>query len=203
MYPEALGWAAALFGASGALPQVIRFFQTKTTAGVSAFAWQTALGAYIAWTCHGFISGHANVWLPNVLLFLCSLTILSQLRRDRSLPFLALVAPGVLLGVATVALDLGLGPVAFAIASFLPSALSQLAQLRDLMLTSNIRGVSMPFLVLNVVNQTLWVTWAMMVGEVSVMLVGTSLGSLMVLNLVWGVLRHRGWVRARLALLSS
>ncbi|MET0692724.1 MAG: PQ-loop domain-containing transporter [Propionibacteriaceae bacterium] len=203
MLIDALGWAAAVFGSSVALPQVIRLLRTKTTAGVSLMAWQLALGANISWVSHAVITGHLNILVPNLVLLICTVTILNQLRRDRGLAVLTLVGPGLLLAVVTVALNVTLGPVAFAIAAFLPSAIAQLAQFQDLVLIPNIRGVSTPFLAMSVMNQVLWVSWATGVGEVSVMLVGSSLGTLMCLNLVWSLLRRYHVVQARLALMSA
>ena len=45
----------------------------------------------------------------------------------------------------------------------------------------------------------IWVTWAALAGESSVILVGSSLGVLMAMNLCWAVLRRLRLVRARLA----
>jgi hypothetical protein len=56
---------------------------------------------------------------------------------------------------------------------------------------------------LNVVNQILWLGWAMLVGETSIMLCATALGAMMLANLSWAALRRSGVVRARLADLSA
>ena len=49
----------------------------------------------------------------------------------------------------------------------------------------------------------LWFSWSLLVGEQSITLVASTLGSLMALNLLWAYLRRTGRVRARLALLSA
>lgn len=203
MFVDALGWAAAVFGASVALPQVVRLLRTRTTSGVSQIAWQLMLGTNIAWTSHGVLSGHANVWVPNLVMLCCTVTILSQIRRDRGLSLPALLAPGLLLGLVTVGIDVTLGSVAFALAAFLPSALSQLAQLQGLILAPNIRGVSLPFLVMNVGNQILWFSWSVLVGEIAVTLCASSLGTMMALNMVWAMLRRGKFVRARLSMMYA
>ncbi|MCW2803585.1 MAG: hypothetical protein JWN06_1802 [Propionibacteriaceae bacterium] len=203
MFVEALGWAAAAWGASVALPQVVRLLRTRTTAGVSLISWQLAIGGNIAWTSHGFATGHANVWLPNLIMFCCSVTILLQMRRDRGVPLLSLFGPGLLLGLVTLGIDLTLGPVPFAIAAFLPSAFSQLAQLHDLVVAPNIRGVSLPFLIMNVFNQCLWFGWSMLASEISVTMCASALGAMMTTNMVWALLRRRGVVRARLAMMYA
>ncbi|HET9872953.1 MAG TPA: PQ-loop domain-containing transporter [Propionibacteriaceae bacterium] len=203
VFVQALGWAAAICGASVALPQVLRLLGTSTTKGVSLLAWQLAIAANIAWTTHGVLTAHSNVWVPNLILFFCSVLILLQIGRDRRIGLLKLFGPGVLLGVATIGIDLTVGPVAFAVAAFLPSAFAQLAQFQDLVLAPNIRGVSMPFLIMSVINQALWLGWSVLAGEVSIILCAASLGAMMTANLVWALLRSRRLVRARLAMMYA
>ena len=72
-----------------------------------------------------------------------------------------------------------------------------------LRLHRNLSLVSVAFLALNVVNQALWLTWSVMVGETSIMLCATTLGTLMMGNVIWAGLRRQGVVRARLAELSA
>ncbi|HEV2929296.1 MAG TPA: hypothetical protein VGW74_11445 [Propionibacteriaceae bacterium] len=81
--------------------------------------------------------------------------------------------PGLVLGVGTVALDLLAGPVAFAVSALLPALLAQVAQLHTLFIQPKIGGVSLGYMTMNVVNQLIWVTWAALAGESSVILVGT------------------------------
>ena len=203
MFLDLLGWAAALLASSVALPQVIRLFRTRGTGGVSVMAWRLTLAANIAWTLHGVQGANATIIVPNLLFMICSILILVQIGRDRNLPWISLFLPSA--GLATVAatLDFGLGPIAFAIAAGLPSVLGQLMQLRELLLAPSIGGLSMPFLALNTLNQVLWLTWALLTHEQSVMLVASAMGLLMALNLTWAWLRRTGRVRARLASLAA
>jgi uncharacterized protein with PQ loop repeat len=199
MLIEALGWAAAAFGSLVALPQVVKLFQTGAAAGVSLMMWQATLGANIAWTVHGLLGGYTNLWLPNVIFFCCSTLILLQIQRDRRLSWWKLLLPGLALGVATVALDVLAGPVAFAVAALLPALLAQVAQLHTLFIRPNVGGVSLGYMAMNVVNQLIWVTWAALAGESSVIMVGSTLGVLMAVNFGWAVLRRLRVVRARLS----
>ena len=203
MHILVLGWAAALLAATVAIPQVVRVLRTGTTAGISVTAWRLTLGANLAWAAHGFLSGHANIWLPNLLFACSSVIILNQLRRDHRLGWLATFGPSALLGALTFVLDLTIGPLGFAVAAALPSVLAQLVQFQELVIAPRIAGVSIPFLALNVVNQTLWLSWAIPAGERSVVGVAGVVGSAMALNLVWAILRRHGVVRARLALMSA
>ena len=199
MFIEALGWAAAAFGSLVALPQVVKLFSTGSAAGVSLTAWQAAFGANIAWTAHGVLGGYANLWLPNVVFLCCSTLVLVQMQRDRRIGWGRLALPGLAQAAVAVALDLWAGPVAFAVAALLPALLAQVAQLQALFLKPNVSGVSLGYMTMNVVNQLIWVTWAAFAGESSVLLVGSTLGVMMVLNLLWATLRRFRVVRARLA----
>jgi uncharacterized protein with PQ loop repeat len=203
VFVVALGWVAAALAATVALPQVIKLLRNRTTAGISLTAWRLTLAANIAWTGHGVVAGHANIWLPNFLFMVCSVIILNQLRRDRVLPWAATFGPSVLLGLVTLGLDVTYGPLVFAIAAGLPSVIAQMLQFQELVVAPRISGVSLPFLAMNWVNQALWFSWALLVGEQSITMVASTMGVLMGLNLLWAVLRRQGVVRARLALLSA
>jgi hydrogenase-4 membrane subunit HyfE len=50
-----------------------------------------------------------------------------------------------------------------------------------------------------VMNQGIWLTWAVLAPEISVMIVAGGLGTLMTLYLILGVLRRLNFVRAPLA----
>jgi uncharacterized protein with PQ loop repeat len=203
VFIEALGWAAAVLGAGVALPQVVRLFQTRTTAGLPLAAWQSTMGANIAWLGHGLLTGHANIWLPNLCYLIITVVILSTLWIERRLSPIGTFAPGLALGAVAASLDIWAGPVVFAIAALLPSAFTQLAQFRALVISTNVTAVSMVFLIVNVINQALWLSWGLLAGETSIILVSTALGTLMLANLAWGVMRRFGLVRARLADLSA
>ena len=89
-----------------------------------------------------------------------------------------------------VAVDVFSGPVAFAVIAFIPAALSQLAQLRSLVRSRSIQGVSLWWLAYCVLNQGIWLGWSLLAREISVMIVATGLGTLMTLNLIQGALRR-------------
>lgn len=203
MLVVALGWFAAALASVVALPQVIKLFRSRTTAGISLTAWRLTFAANIAWMSHGFVVGYANIWLPNLIFLLCSLTILLQLRRERSLGWVVTFGPSVVLGLTTLSIDVLYGPVAFAIAAGLPSVIAQIMQFHELVLAPRISGVSLPFLALNTVNQAVWLTWALLAGEQSITMAASTMGVLMGINLVWALLRKTGVVRARLAVLSA
>jgi uncharacterized protein with PQ loop repeat len=200
---ELLGWAAAASLAAVALPQAIKLLRSKTIAGISPAAWQMMLGVNLSWSAHGLFTHHPNIWVPNLIFLGCSATILTQLARQgvRSVPRLFL--PGVALASVAFALDVTAGPVVFALVAVIPSATAQLAHLRALIVARSIHGVSMTFLIINIVNQCLWVSWSLLAHERSVTLVASCTGSLMMVNLVWATLRRLGVVRRKVTVLSS
>ena len=68
------------------------------------------------------------------------------------------------------------------------------------MVSRSIHGVSLWWLAYCVLNQGVWLTWAVLAHEISVMIVTTGLGTLMTLNLILGVLRRLNFVRTPLSL---
>ena len=199
----ALGWAAATLASFVALPQVIKLLRSGTTAGVSLTAWRLMLAAGVAWTGHGVVSGHLNIVVPNLLLLLSTLVILTRLRRDRGIGWVATFGPGLVLGLLNLGINVAFGPLAFAIAAGIPSVCAQFIQFHELFLTPRINGVSLPFLAMNTLNQALWLGWALLANEQSIRLAASVMGVLMAVNLTWCLLRRRGVVRARLALMSA
>lgn len=203
MLVVALGWAAATLASVVALPQVVKLLRSGTTAGISLTAWRLMLAANVAWTGHGVVSGHLNIVLPNLLLLLCTVVILLRLCRDRGIGWAVTFGPGLVLGLLNLGINVAFGPVAFAIAAGIPSICAQIIQFHELFLTPRITGISLPFLAMNTVNQAFWLGWALLVDEQSIMLAASVMGVLMAVNLTWCLLRRRGLVRARLALMSA
>jgi uncharacterized protein with PQ loop repeat len=200
VFVQILGWIAALVGACVSLPQVIRLLRVRTTAGVSELTWQLVFGVNLAWITHGVITHHANIVVHNALFASCTSTILILVHRDRGTGLWKLFSPGILVAGLMVSVDVLAGPVAFAVTAFLPAAVSQLAQLRSLVVSHSIHGVSLMWLACNVINQAIWFTWSVLVHEVSVTLVAIGMGTLMTVNLILGTLRRLQFVRPRLSL---
>jgi uncharacterized protein with PQ loop repeat len=203
VFVSILGWIGAVTGALVALPQVVRILRTSATTGISPLTWQLLIGVNLAWMTHGVINHHPNIVVSNTVYALCTATILILLWRHRGIRLWQLFVPGILLGVLMVAVDMFSGPVAFAVIALIPAALSQLAQLRSLVFSRSIQGVSLWWLGYSVFNQGIWLTWSLLVHETSVMIVASGLGTLMTLNLIQGALRRLNLVGARLSLSDS
>jgi uncharacterized protein with PQ loop repeat len=200
VFVDILGWIGAATGSLVALPQVVRILRTSVTTGISPLTWRLLIGVNLAWMAHGVITHHPNIVVSNTVYALCTAMILILLWRHRGIRLWQLFVPGILLGALMVAVDVFSGPIAFAVIAFIPAALSQLAQLRSLVVSRSVHGVSLWWLAYCVLNQTIWLTWAVLASEISVMIVATGLGILMTLNLILGVLRRLNLVRAPLSL---
>jgi uncharacterized protein with PQ loop repeat len=200
VFVDILGWIGAATGSLVALPQVVRILRTGATTGISPLTWRLLVGVNLAWMAHGVISHHPNIVVSNTVYALCTSTILILLWRHRGIRLWQLFVPGILLGTLMVSVDAFSGPIAFAVIAFIPAALSQMAQLRSLVVSRSVLGVSLWWLAYCVLNQTIWLTWAVLADEISLIIVATGLGILMTLNLILGVLRRLNFVRAPLSL---
>jgi uncharacterized protein with PQ loop repeat len=200
VFVDILGWIGAATGSLVALPQVVRILRTGATTGISPLTWRLLVGVNLAWMSHGVITHHPNIVVSNTVYALCTSTILILLWRHRGIRLWQLFVPGILLGALMVAVDAFSGPIAFAVIAFIPAALSQMAQLRSLVVSRNVHGVSLWWLAYCVLNQTIWLTWAVLAHEISLIIVATGLGIIMTLNLILGVLRRLNFVRAPLSL---
>ncbi len=200
MFVDILGWIGAATGSLVALPQVVRILRTGATTGISPLTWRLLVGVNLAWMSHGVMTHHPNIVVSNIVYALCTSTILILLWRHRGIRPWQLFVPGIVLGALMVAVDAFSGPIAFAVIAFIPAALSQMAQLRSLVVSQNVHGVSLWWLAYCVLNQTIWLTWAVLADEISLIIVATGLGILMTLNLILGVLRRLNFVRAPLSL---
>jgi|SRR3954447_1450018 uncharacterized protein with PQ loop repeat len=200
VFVDILGWIGAVTVASVALPQVVRILRTSATTGISPLTWRLILGVNLAWMTHGVLTHHPNIVVANTLYALSTSTILILLWRHRGIRFWQLFVPGIVLALLVVAVDVFSGPIAFGVVAFIPAALSQLAQLRSLVLSPTTYGVSLWWLAYCVINQGIWFTWSVLAHEISVTIVATGLGTLMTLNLILGVLRRLNVVRAPLPL---
>ena len=179
---ELIGWFAALCSATLALPQAVRTVRRRTVAGLSQVTWQMNTAAGIGWTGHGLLVGKAQLIWPNVLLALTSAFVLWQIVVARRLPVASTWLPAIGFGAASIAADVVLGPVAFAVLAFIPGALGQLTQLRDTRRATDTSGVSMGFLGMTLLTQLSWLTFAIPSGELAVLCVATPMAVLSAAN---------------------
>ena len=181
---DAIGWIAALSSASLAVPQGVRIAATRSVAGVSTVTWQTMLIAGVAWTCHGLLTGTPQIIWPNMLLAITSGWVLGQLCRARGLPAVRTWAVPMAVAAVAFGADLALGPVAYAAVVFVPGAIGQVSQLREIRRAPDPAGVSMVGLMMNLANQLLWFGYALPAREMAVLCVCVPIGALVAASVV-------------------
>jgi hypothetical protein len=78
-------------------------------------------------------------------------------------------------------------------------AIANAGQSIELVRSPRIVGVSVPFLILAVGNQGLWLTWAILVPDIGTITVAAVTGTITAFNLIWWSLRKLGmrpfWLR--------
>jgi uncharacterized protein with PQ loop repeat len=175
-----VGWLAAGLSCFISAPQLVRILRARTTSGVSMLAWQMALGGNLTWGLYGIDHGFPNQWVPNILLVTITITILGLFRQHVGASWAVLVLPGLLLAAMTTSLDRWVGPIAFSVAAFLPAA------------SDDVTGLSLGNQWIGLTNQSVWLLWAVLVGNQQVLLVGSMALVLIVANVSLATLRKNG-----------
>ncbi|MFN8137530.1 MAG: hypothetical protein U0R79_08170 [Propionicimonas sp.] len=141
---------------------------------------------------HGLLIGQPPQVVTNVLALLTTVPILVLMARGLDRPVAATLLPGAVLGVAMIAIDLLLGSAAYGVVVTVPSVVIAGGQTVELARARDVRGLSPVFLVLGLVNITLWETWGLMVGDSGTMIAVSIAMAIGVVNFVWFVLRRLG-----------
>ena len=123
---------------------------------------------------------------------LSTLPVLWLMARELRQSAVSVLAPGLAIAAAMIAVDLLLGSAAYGLAAIVPSLLANAGQSLELVRARVIGGVSPVFLVLQVVCQALWLSWALLVPDTGTIITATVTLVVVVFNLGWWVLRSRG-----------
>jgi uncharacterized protein with PQ loop repeat len=162
---DAIGWIAALSSACIALPQGLRILATRSVAGISPLIWQMTLVGAIAWFAHGMIVGRAQIVWPNLMLAITAAWVLGMVCRADRLPLGRSFALPLFCAALAFGIEVALGPVAFGVAMFIPSAVGQVSQLATIRRSVDTTGVSMAGMVVGLVCQMLWWSYALLAGD--------------------------------------
>ncbi|WP_203567486.1 SemiSWEET family sugar transporter [Aestuariimicrobium ganziense] len=185
-----LGWIAAVLGSVVGIPQAIRIIRTRAVEGISLLAWQSLLVTNIAWGTHGALIGEVNMLVVNVLAFFCTITVLFLMARARGKSLVAVFAPGVLLGLAMVAIDVWAGSAVFGTIAAIPGVGGLLGQSVALIRARSVKGVSMPFLGLTFANFVSWAAWGYLVDDAGTLITNVLTAAVSGFNLLWLVVRR-------------
>jgi uncharacterized protein with PQ loop repeat len=189
---EVIGWAGTVSGTILGLPQVLRLVRTGRVDGLSLTAWQAMLVVNLIWTAHGISIGQAPQIVTSALSLCCTVPILYLMARELQRHLLPVLLPGLLAAGALIAVDQILGSAAFGAAAIIAAVVANAGQSIELVRAKRIVGVSVLFLILAVVNQALWLSWAILVPDIGTMIFATVTGTITVFNLIWWSLRMLG-----------
>ena len=185
------GWACAVVGTAGALPQIIRLLRSGTSAGVSLFMWQLNVGVGIGWTAHGLATGHLNVTVPNALVTSLAAATLVLIQRDRGLGFAQVWGLGLGVGALAIGLELLAPPELFGAMITIPLLSGLIGQARDLVRAPDLAGVSPGFLWLFFVIQAMWGVWGQAAGDISIIITSHAAAVLALVNIGLYLVRRR------------
>jgi uncharacterized protein with PQ loop repeat len=174
------------------LPQVLRLVRTGRVDGLSLTAWQAMLVVNLIWTAHGISIGQAPQIVTSALSLCCTVPILYLMARELQRHLLPVLLPGLLAAGVLIAVDQILGSAVFGAAAIIAAVVANAGQSIELVRAKRIVGVSVLFLILAVVNQGLWLSWAILVPDIGTMIFATVTGTITMFNLIWWSLRILG-----------
>jgi len=189
---EVLGWAAAVSGTVLGLPQMLRLLRTRRVDGLSLTAWQAMLVVNLGWAAHGISIGQLPQIVTSALSLCSTIPILCLMARELQRRWPLVLLPGLLAAAVLISVDQLLGTAGFGIAVLIPTVVASAGQSLELVRSEGIVGVSGAFLILAVVNQALWLTWARLVPDVGSMIAAAVTLIITAFNLTWWSLRRLG-----------
>ncbi|MGB7963769.1 MAG: hypothetical protein WCF12_12560 [Propionicimonas sp.] len=189
---EIVGWLGALTATLLGMPQAWRLIRTRNIEGLSLVAWQANLVINIGWTAHGIVINQWNMIIPNALAMSATLPILILMQRELGLSLFRVLLPGVLGGAAMIVVDLLAGSAAYGAVALIPALLANAGQSVALVRSPRVVGVSPGFLVTQVINQLVWLIWAVLLPDTGTQIAAIVTGCVAVFNLAWWLLRQFG-----------
>ncbi|KAA9108089.1 SemiSWEET family sugar transporter [Microbacterium rhizomatis] len=189
---EVLGWLGTVTAILLGLPQLVRLARTGNAEGLSLPAWQAFLAVNIGWTAHGITIGQAPQIVASALSLASTVPILILLSRHLGRRIWSTLLPGLVLAGIMILVDQLFGSGAYGAIAIIPAVLANAGQSVALIRSSHVRGVSALFLILAVLNQGLWVTWAILVADAGTIIAAGITGMIALFNLIWYAGRRLG-----------
>ncbi|MDR1833196.1 MAG: hypothetical protein LBQ92_00865 [Propionibacteriaceae bacterium] len=192
-----IGWTGAVLSTVLGVPQMVKLWRTRDTAGLSVFFWQLKVCIDIIWFSHGLIlclqgSNAWNMVVPNGLSAIVTGTVIVLLHQTRGIGYFRLLAPGLAMAAAFVAADFFVGSFVFGLLSSIPSVLANGGQSISLVRSRSISGVAPFFLLAYTVNQIVWVAWGHLMNDAGTIITSWVTGVLVWFNMLWWLLRRAG-----------
>ncbi|MFE5409594.1 hypothetical protein [Microbacterium sp. NPDC056569] len=102
------------------------------------------------------------------------------------------LAPGLGLAALMILIDQLFGSGAYGAVAIIPAVLANAGQSVALVRDRHVGGVSVVFLIFAVVNQVIWLAWAVLVPDTGTIIAATTTGAIALFNLVWYFARILG-----------
>jgi len=189
---DAIAFCGAVLAAAISVPQFALVVRTKDTHGLALTTWVISLGTGIGWLAHGIKLVEANMIWPNIWGVTVAVTILYFLRRNGRYTSLVTVLPGLGLAGLLIGLDNFIGSAAFGICVVVPQAYGMVRQGIALMRAPQVSGVSISSWVFQVLNQIVWLIWAVMTHEAGTFIAASISLVAASFVLLWRILRACG-----------
>jgi uncharacterized protein with PQ loop repeat len=189
---DLIGWAGTVSGTILGLPQVLRLIRTGRVDGLSLTAWRAMLVVNLIWTAHGISIGQLPQIVTSALSLCSTVPILYLMARQLRRHVLPVLLPSLLAAAALITIDQIFGSAAFGVVAISAAVVANAGQSIELVRARRVVGVSVLFLIIAVVNQGLWLSWAILVPDPGTIIFATVTGTITVFNLTWWSLRMLG-----------
>lgn len=189
---DLFGWGGTVTGTLLGIPQLVRLARTRNVEGLSLRAWQATLAINLGWTAHGIGIGQVPQVVTSALSLVATVPILFLLSRDLGRNPVLVFLPGLALAAVMIAIDRIFGSAAYGAFAVVPAVIANAGQTVALVRALHVRGVSPVFLLLAVLNQVFWLSWAILVHDAGTTIAAITTGSISIVNLGWYGARRAG-----------
>lgn len=189
---DLIGWTATLVGAVLGLPQLVRLTRTRDVRGLSFLAWRSTLVLNLIWLAHGLRIDQSPQVVTNVIALSITLPLVILLARSLRRSVTMALLPSIAVAGVIVAIDHTLGSLVFGAAAVLPAIFANTGQSIELVRSHTVSGVAPLFLMLACLNQSLWLTWAVLIHDPGTILAASLTLTVTSFNLGWFLLRRAG-----------
>ncbi len=193
----AWGWMCGAVGVATAIPQLLQLRRTRTSAGLSLIFWQLLLAIGVLWMLHGLLTRNPLVTTPNAIMTIANITVLEFVRRDRGIGAVRTYALPLALASGLFGVDALIGSLVFGVLITIPQVSSGFGQLRELVTSTDIRGVSLAFLLLAFLLPSMWCVYGAIAHEQAIFISAGVTSLVALANVSWATMRRRGLVAAR------
>ena len=188
----AIGWVGGVTSTVMLLPQMIALLRTGDTKGMAWPLWVVYVGITLGWISHGINISVAFIVVANVVAAGVTVVSLVYLWRAGKLPSWWLVFLGLAFAVLVIFLDWGVSSAAFGATVVTPVAIAKLHQGIHVMRVKEVTGVSVSSWVVQLANEMIWATWAILSVEPGTIISAIVTGTCNLFVLTWLILRHHG-----------